>query len=65
VLFDDRTGVSAGVRFADAELLGVPVIVVAGRRLAEGYVELRERRGGTREDVPVDDLPDAVRRRLR
>jgi prolyl-tRNA synthetase len=65
VLFDDRTGVSAGVRFVDAELLGVPVVVVAGRRLAEGYVELRERSGGTREDVPVDDLPDAVRRRLR
>ncbi|GIH13241.1 proline--tRNA ligase [Rugosimonospora africana] len=65
VLFDDRTGVSAGVRFADAELIGVPVVVVAGRRLAEGYVEVRERVGGTREDVAVGALAEAVRARLR
>jgi prolyl-tRNA synthetase len=65
VLFDDRAGVSAGVRFADAELIGVPVVVVAGRRLADGYVEVRERAGGTREDVSVDGLAEAVRGRLR
>jgi prolyl-tRNA synthetase len=64
VLLDDRAGVSAGVRFADAELLGVPVIVVAGRRLADGYVELRDRAGGDRRDVPVDDLPGVLRARL-
>jgi prolyl-tRNA synthetase len=56
VLVDDRTGVSAGVKFTDAELIGVPTVVVVGRRLAEGFVELRRRRDGTREDVPVDEL---------
>jgi prolyl-tRNA synthetase len=64
VLFDDRSGVSAGVRFADAELLGVPFVVVAGRRLADGQVELRERANGGREDVPVDSLGDLLRVRL-
>ncbi|MBM9503974.1 proline--tRNA ligase [Actinacidiphila acididurans] len=53
VLLDDRTGVSAGVKFTDAELLGVPRILVAGRRAAEGVVELRDRRTGEREDLPV------------
>jgi prolyl-tRNA synthetase len=56
VLVDDRTGVSAGVKFTDAELIGVPTIVVVGRRLAEGFVELRRRFDGTREDVPVGQL---------
>jgi prolyl-tRNA synthetase len=64
VLLDDRAGVSAGVRFADAELLGLPLIAVAGRRLADGYVELRERATGAREDVPVDELTAVVRSRL-
>jgi len=56
VLVDDRTGVSAGVKFTDAELIGVPTIVVVGRRLAEGFVELRRRDAGTREDVPIGEL---------
>lgn len=55
VLLDDRTGVSAGVKFTDSELLGIPRIVVLGRRLAEGYVELRERATGERTDVPLAD----------
>jgi prolyl-tRNA synthetase len=55
VLVDDRPD-SAGVKFTDAELIGVPVTVVVGRRLAEGYVELRQRRSGERTDVPVDEL---------
>ena len=49
-------GLSAGVKFTDAELLGMPSAVVVGRRYAEGYVELRDRRSGTREDVPVDEV---------
>jgi prolyl-tRNA synthetase len=53
VLFDDRRGTSAGVKFADAELLGVPTIVVVGKGLADGTVEVRDRRSGTRRDVPV------------
>jgi prolyl-tRNA synthetase len=51
VLLDDRAGVSAGVKFADAELLGAPVTVVVGRRLADGYVEVRDRASGDRRDV--------------
>ena len=47
VLYDDRPGrVSPGVKFADAELLGVPLVVVVGRGLAEGVVEVRPRTGG-------------------
>jgi len=55
VLVDDRRGVSPGVKFKDAELLGVPTIVVVGKRLADGVVELRDRRTGERVDVPVGD----------
>lgn len=57
VLLDDRTGVSAGVKFTDAELLGIPRTVVLGRRLADGYAELRTRATGGRDDVPLPDLP--------
>ncbi|MDP3971947.1 MAG: His/Gly/Thr/Pro-type tRNA ligase C-terminal domain-containing protein, partial [Candidatus Nanopelagicales bacterium] len=53
VLIDDRRA-SAGVKFNDAELIGVPRILVVGRRLAEGLVELRDRSTGEREEVPVD-----------
>ena len=53
VLLDDRT-VSPGVKFADAELIGVPTIVVVGRGLANGVVEVKDRRSGERVEVPVD-----------
>jgi prolyl-tRNA synthetase len=53
VLLDDRTS-SPGVKFADAELIGVPTIVVVGRGLANGVVEVKDRRSGERADVPVD-----------
>jgi prolyl-tRNA synthetase len=56
VLVDDRGNVSAGVKFADAELIGIPRTVVVGRRLGEGYVELRDRASGERVDVPVVEL---------
>ncbi|WBB78292.1 proline--tRNA ligase [Micromonospora sp. WMMD882] len=62
VLVDDRTHVSAGVKFTDAELIGVPRAVVVGRRLADGYVELRDRITGTRTEAPLADLPDALAR---
>lgn len=51
VLLDDRPKVSPGVKFGDAELLGVPQIVIAGRGAAEGEVELWERRTGERDTV--------------
>ncbi|MFI6092594.1 proline--tRNA ligase [Streptomyces sp. NPDC051218] len=53
VLVDDRAGVSPGVKFTDAELIGMPQILVAGRRSAEGVVELKDRRTGEREELTV------------
>ena len=52
VVYDDRPKVSPGVKFADAELLGVPLLLVVGRGLADGVVELRPRAGEARQ-VPV------------
>jgi prolyl-tRNA synthetase len=65
VLFDDRRGVSPGVKFKDAELLGMPTIVVVGKGLADGTVEVRDRRSGEREDVPVADAAAHVVRTCR
>jgi prolyl-tRNA synthetase len=62
VLVDDRPAVSAGVKFTDAELIGIPRIVVVGRRLSEGYAELRDRRTGSRADVPMSEVPGLVTR---
>jgi prolyl-tRNA synthetase len=61
VLFDDRRGISPGVKFADAELLGMPTIVIVGRGVADGVVEVRDRRSGERRDVPLDAVAAAVR----
>ncbi|SFT31882.1 proline--tRNA ligase [Streptomyces sp. ok210] len=55
VLVDDRAGVSPGVKFTDAELIGVPKILVAGRRSAEGVLELKDRRTGEREELTVGE----------
>ena len=59
VVYDDRVKVSPGVKFADAELVGVPRIVIVGRGAATGDVELWDRRTGSREVVP---LAEAVTR---
>ncbi len=56
VLFDDRVGVSPGVKFNDAELVGVPTIVVVGRGLVDGVVEVKDRRTGERSDVALADV---------
>ena len=61
VLLDDRVGVSPGVKFKDAELLGIPTIVVVGRGLADGNVEVRDRRTGERTDIPIADAVDHLR----
>jgi prolyl-tRNA synthetase len=60
VLYDDRRGkISPGVKFKDAELIGVPTIVVVGKSLGEsGTVEVKDRRTGEREDVAVDGVVD-------
>jgi prolyl-tRNA synthetase len=60
VLLDDRSGVSPGVKFKDAELIGVPTIVVVGRGLtddpATSTIEVKDRRTGARTDVPLADI---------
>lgn len=55
VVYDDRPKVSPGVKFGDAELVGVPRIVIVGRGAADGQVELWDRRTGERETIPVAD----------
>ncbi|MFF2203854.1 proline--tRNA ligase [Streptomyces sp. NPDC058145] len=60
VLVDDRAGVSPGVKFTDAELIGVPQILVAGRRSAEGVLELKDRRTGEREELSVEDATNRL-----
>lgn len=55
VLYDDRPKVSPGVKFGDAELIGVPTILVVGRGLADGVVEIKDRASGAAENVPVAD----------
>ncbi|KJL30888.1 proline--tRNA ligase [Microbacterium azadirachtae] len=53
VLYDDRPKVSPGVKFGDAELVGVPRVLVVGRGAADGQVELWDRRSGERDTVSL------------
>jgi len=64
VLVDDRPTLSAGVKFTDAELIGIARSVVVGRRLHEGYAELRDRRTGERHDVALADVPGVIKKSL-
>ena len=59
VLLDDRKA-SPGVKFTDAELLGMPTSVVLGRALADGNVEVRDRASGERTEVPVAEAADRI-----
>ncbi|MBT8799087.1 proline--tRNA ligase [Microbacterium flavum] len=63
VLYDDRKKVSPGVKFGDAELIGVPWIVIVGRGAADGEVELWERRSGERTVLPAADATARLSRR--
>lgn len=56
VLLDDRASVSPGVKFKDAELLGMPIIVIVGRGLAAGTIEVRDRLANTTTDVSSDTV---------
>ncbi|WP_243063685.1 proline--tRNA ligase [Humibacter sp. RRB41] len=60
VLYDDRPKVSPGVKFGDAELIGVPRIVIVGRDAADGIVELWDRRTGERTKAPIADAVAAL-----
>ncbi|CAN5458513.1 proline--tRNA ligase [soil metagenome] len=64
VMYDDRPKVSPGVKFKDAELLGVPIIVVIGRGLANGVMEIKDRRTGQRHEVPVADVVTQVQAQM-
>jgi prolyl-tRNA synthetase len=60
VLYDDRQKVSPGVKFKDAELIGVPTILVVGKGLAEGVVEVKDRASGERSNVELASVVDHV-----
>ncbi|TPX02792.1 proline--tRNA ligase, partial [Schumannella luteola] len=64
VLYDDRPKVSPGVKFGDAELLGVPTIVIVGRGAADGLVELWDRRTNERTEMPAAELVSRFRASL-
>ena len=55
VLYDDRAKMSAGVKFADYELIGAPYAIVVGRGFKDGKAELRNRRTGESREVAVAD----------
>ncbi|WP_040884009.1 proline--tRNA ligase [Janibacter sp. HTCC2649] len=60
VLYDDREKVSPGVKFKDSELIGIPTIVVVGKSLENGVIEIKDRRSGERREVAVDSVIDEV-----
>ncbi|GAB3385828.1 proline--tRNA ligase [Humibacter soli] len=60
VLYDDRPKVSPGVKFGDAELIGVPNIVIVGRDAADGVVELWDRRTGERTKAPIAEAVESL-----
>ena len=61
VLYDDRPKVSPGVKFGDAELVGVPRILVVGRGAADGQVELWDRSTGERDTLAVAEAVERLR----
>jgi prolyl-tRNA synthetase len=58
-LLDDRVA-SPGEKFADADLMGVPQIVIVGKALATGEVEVKDRRSGERRNVPLTTAPSVI-----
>ncbi len=60
VMLDDRRDPSAGVKFKDAELIGNPIIVVVGKALANGNVEVRVRKSGEKSEVAVGEAVNAI-----
>ena len=61
VIIDDRMGVSVGVKFNDAELIGIPTIIVIGKKYADGQVELRDRFAEQSIDVSIDEIVATVK----
>ena len=56
VLLDDRRDASAGVKFKDAELIGIPKIIIVGKSLVDGKVEIRDRKSSAKHEVAVADV---------
>ena len=61
-LFDDRDE-RPGVKFKDADLIGIPFRITVGKKLAQGVVELVDRREKKSADVPVADAAAEVKKR--
>jgi prolyl-tRNA synthetase len=59
VLFDDRNE-RAGVKFADSDLIGLPIRVTVGKKASEGVVEVKKRKDGQMQEVKLNDLPNVL-----
>ena len=64
MIFDDRRATSPGVKFKDAELIGIPVIVVVGKALEQGNVEVRARQTGSKSEVSVSSAVSTIKELL-
>ena len=65
VIFDDRKKVSPGVKFKDAELIGVPQIAVVGRDYVnDGTIEIRDRNGDNKVIVPAAEAVETLLARI-
>ena len=53
VMLDDRRDASPGVKFKDAELIGIPYILIVGKGLSEGKIELKIRKSGEKREIPL------------
>ena len=60
VLLDDRREASAGVKFKDAELIGIQKIIIVGKALADGKVEVRDRKSGDKQEVALADVVKTI-----
>ena len=65
VMLDDRRDASAGVKFKDAELIGNPIIVIVGKALAEGNIEVRVRKSGHKSDVALGSAVTTITKLLK
>ena len=64
VMLDDRRGTSPGVKFKDAELIGIPIIVVVGKALEQGNVEVRVRKSGDKSEIALAGAVDEIAKTL-
>ncbi len=60
VMLDDRRDASPGVKFKDAELIGNPFIIIVGKALVEGKIELRNRKSGEKSEIALDGAPEII-----